>query len=193
MIKDALEFLRDQLNEYLRRDSISDLDLVQLANVVDQDGSTRPNVLTLTLVNIEEETVVREPFTYREQGQRAAPSELWLNLYVLATACVSNSDLSNGKSAYADALGILSKAVGFFQAKPYFTAENSPALQSNLDKLMVKLVSSSSQDLNNLWGCLGAKYMPSALYKVRVVSFDGDELQNLRPVIEEFESSVTEK
>lgn len=170
--------LRDELNECVRRTNPSDTDVVQLSNVVDQDGTARSNLLALTLVNVEEETVGRTPYTYQDSGpasHRVSPSELKLNLSVLATGCIG-ADSGDADRAYTNSLKLLSKTIAFFQAKPVFTRANSPGMDTQLDKLIVNFVTNSQQDLNNLWACLGAKYMPSALYKIRVVAFAGDEL-----------------
>jgi hypothetical protein len=41
------------------------------------------------------------------------------------------------------------------------------------------------QDLNNLWGILGSKYIPSVVYKMRLIIISDDFSQGMaQPVIE---------
>jgi hypothetical protein len=38
-----------------------------------------------------------------------------------------------------------------------------------MDKLSVEMVNLSLQEINNVWSVLGAKYMPSVAYKIRML------------------------
>jgi len=40
--------------------------------------------------------------------------------------------------------------------------------------LILDLMTLSYQDLNNLWGILGSRYLPSVMYKMRLISINED-------------------
>jgi hypothetical protein len=46
-------------------------------------------------------------------------------------------------------------------------------------------------DLNNLWSVLSGRYLPSILYKVRMVAFDSGTVQTQVPTVKEPQSSVS--
>jgi hypothetical protein len=72
----------------------------------------------------------------------------------------------------------LSFVISYFQAKNVFTPDNSPALASydeNIQRLVVELYSYSFEQLYNFWSVVGTKYLPSVLYKVRLLSFQERE------------------
>jgi hypothetical protein len=60
--------------------------------------------------------------------------------------------------------------VAFFQAKPVFTAQGSASFPRELERLSMELVSLDYALLNNLWAALGAKYLPSVVYKARMLT-----------------------
>jgi hypothetical protein len=50
------------------------------------------------------------------------------------------------------------------------------------------MASISPEQLNNIWGCLGAKYMPSVVYKVRMLTYNNNTIREIRPVVSGVES-----
>jgi hypothetical protein len=65
----------------------------------------------------------------------------------------------------------LSYVISFFQGKNVFTTDTSPALDPSIRKLVVELYSYSFEQQYNFWTVIGAKYLPSALYKIRMVTY----------------------
>ena len=95
------------------------------------------------------------------QGQHVVREPvLRLNLYVLLAA--------NFKD-YKEGLKYLSFLLVYFQSHPSFTAQEFPGLDPRLEKLTLELLSLSFEQLNQVWAFLGAKQLPSVLYKVRLV------------------------
>ncbi len=103
-----------------------------------------------------------------------------MNLYVLI---VSNS------TAYETALFRLAAIVKFFQRKSYFVRDNTsdPSEIMTISdangtlipieyKLIVELQSPTIEELNNLWGMLGGKQLPSVLYRIRMVELDSQHV-----------------
>ncbi len=181
MIHAALSHLANQLNQFLKRNLELMEDMVILSSLVDQDGSAGQNThnkLALFLVNVEQESFV--PFNRNSNtsftNTTTSTPPLSLSLYVMVAANFSSAN-------YAEALKFLSNTVAFFQRQPHFTHQNTPDLDRRINQLSVSMENLSIQDLSSLWGNLGGKYHPSALYKVRMVTFDaGDVLSQVSPI-----------
>lgn len=164
MIDKALTVLAGQLNAFLNGRFGSDgSDRAALGPVPDQSKDASPaQPLTLSLVRIEEERVVKtQTATRKRDGQvEDIQPDIKLNLFVLVVA--------HGNS-YADALKFLSATVTFFQSRPVFDHTNSPGLDESIEKLLVELYSQTFEEQNQLWGSLSLRYLPSVLYRVRML------------------------
>jgi hypothetical protein len=53
------------------------------------------------------------------------------------------------------------------------------------------MVTLSFQDLNNLWGILGSKYLPSVMFKVRLIKISEEFQEGTAPIVQEI--MVTDK
>ncbi len=168
MINKVLTVLQDQILNYLtlQENLISSTDdSIRLTNIVDNIGNFEimENSLGLTLVNIEEERVMKsqKSFATASNGQIAHVNpEIKLNLYILISARFAE---------YKTSLQYISEIFLFFQGKSVFTPENTPGLHSSIEKIIVELFTLDFEQQNHLWGTLGAKYIPSILYKLRMV------------------------
>lgn len=168
MIDKCLEVLKNQLHQYLK--SIPELavqstDSVAISAIAKADGSVDipENQLGLSLVNIEEDRVHKSQSTMQHTASGTVLQmnpEIKLNLYVLVAA--------NYKT-YSTGLKFLSSAISFFQFKNVFTQSNTPELSPSIDKLVVELHTMGLEQQNHLWGYLGAKYLPSVCYRVRMI------------------------
>jgi hypothetical protein len=85
-------------------------------------------------------------------------------------------------------LRFISFIIAFFQQKSAFTRADTPGLDPEIDKLIFEMASISPEQLNNIWGCLGAKYMPSVVYKVRMLTYNNNTIREIRPVVSGVES-----
>lgn len=181
MIDAALGCIAGQLNQALRRSWRSGEDLVVLANLHEQDGSVPPQVtdkLVLSLVGIERDTVPA-PLPRASLGPGRvpqAPPPLHLNLLLLLAA-------SYGSGNYLQALKALSGAIGFFQGRPVFEPANTPELDPRIERLTLEIENLSLTDLSNLWGVLSGKYLPSVLYRVRLLTIDGAQTSGQLPTV----------
>ena len=61
-------------------------------------------------------------------------------------------------------------------------AENDKPWQK-IGRLMINLHPITFEQQNNLWASLGAKYMPSVVYKIRTISFTDAEPKMEAPPI----------
>jgi len=164
VIDKALTLLNGQLNAFLNgRFSVDGSDRASLGPVPDQSKDASPaHPLTLSLVRVEEERVVKtQVATRKRDGQvEDVQPDIKLNLFLLVTA--------HGNS-YADALKFLSATVAFFQSRPVFDHANTPGLDEGIEKLLVEMYSQSFEEQNQLWGSLSLRYLPSVLYRVRML------------------------
>ena len=98
---------------------------------------------------------------------------LHLNLYLLIAANFKNYDTS---------LISISKVIEFFQGKKVFTSSNTVYNRDNvafeiLDdfRFILEIYSPSFEELNNIWGTLGGRQMPSVIYKVQLIQIERDK------------------
>ena len=113
----------------------------------------------------------------------AAPPPLMLNLLVMVAA-------NFGGSLYEDALNLLSHTLAHFQSRPVIDHSRAPDLDAGIERLVMEVEDISLSDLSNLWGVLGGHYMPSVLYRVRMVTFDSPNLTAQLPVVRQPRAGV---
>ncbi|WPR75120.1 DUF4255 domain-containing protein [Algoriphagus sp. NG3] len=184
MIHSTLEFLTAELNAFIKLkvgDPVGDR--IVLSSVTNETGIIIPDKsLGLSLINIEEERTIKEQrSTYINavgKTEKRNP-EIQLNLYILITANFQNKNINDSSDDYVEGLKQLGYAISFFQSKNVFTKENSPGLASSdpdLTKIVVELYSYSFEQLYNFWTVVGAKYLPSVLYKVKTLRIQENQL-----------------
>jgi hypothetical protein len=202
MIDDALKFLTEEINYYLiqRNEPLSvTAPEIVLTNVAAEDGNWAipPRTLGLSLINIEEERVFKDQqSTYRNlEGEiEHYNPNIKLNLYILISANFAAGDSggsTNTTGVYAEGLKQLSYVISFFQGKYVFTPDNSPGLAPSLQKLVVELYSSSFEQQYNFWTVVGAKYLPSVLYKVRMLTYQEKRLLDQQQPITNIDISTS--
>jgi hypothetical protein len=173
MIGASLQYLAMQLNLHLRRTMAVREDLVVVSRILENDGKEYEgavNKLNLFLVNLERDSMVQNRVTTPEvHGDRAVvpPKMVYLNLYFVIAANFKGGN-------YVDSLRYLSKAVAFFQDHTFFERTNWPDMPEGLEKLFIDMECLNMQELNNLWGMVGAKYVPSVVYRMKTVALGGD-------------------
>jgi hypothetical protein len=94
-----------------------------------------------------------------------------------------------GAGNYAEALKSISQAISFFQQQTSFDLKNSPGLDPRIEKLILDIENLKIPDLNNLWGLLGGRYLPSVFYKVRMITVDSEAIIGQVPVITKTQQS----
>ena len=164
MLDSALSFLANEVNAYLQRLAVDVVKVVPggLAN----DTGTwaiSDNTIGLAVVNVEEERTLRTqaPERVLVNGTHVAlPAELKLNLVVVFAV---------RHAKYDHTLRYLSHVLRFFHAHPTFDPAEYPALDPSVGKLNVELLSYGPEQLNQLWAYIGTKYLPSAIYRVRML------------------------
>ncbi|MES2328698.1 MAG: DUF4255 domain-containing protein [Bacteroidota bacterium] len=180
MIYEAMSCIADELNEFFRTKLRINEDKVILSGIVNQDGSIAiqgENKVLVTLINIE-----REPSTKSNANALGArtfantSSSMSVNIYVLFSSYFSGNN-------YNEALRFTSFVIAFMQEKGVFSQANTPRLDAGIEKLTFEMESLGSEKLNNVWATLGAKYMPSVMYKIRMLTFDSSVVREYRPSV----------
>jgi hypothetical protein len=184
MIKEALGFIEKELKNYLsiKLNSGSE-EVIRVGNIVkvlDGDGDTSTNAVRalISIVNIEEDRLSKSPDNYRKVEDKIVYKnpKIYLNLYLLIAA---------KQTDYGEALKVLSFVIQFFQHKFVFDTQNSPLLDSKIERLVLDLHTLNFEQMNHLWGILGGKYVPSVLYKMRVVGIEEEAEDSIgEPIME---------
>lgn len=137
--------------------------------------SATQECLNLTLVNIQQESEFRKssPVGRSPSGTLYQSPPLQLNVHVLLTATYAS---------YSEALLMLGRAMQFFHAQPLFTELNVKRESLTLHapahaldrlrefKLAIDLYSPTLEETHYVWSSLKTAPVPSALYKLRLLT-----------------------
>ncbi|HSR39003.1 MAG TPA: DUF4255 domain-containing protein [Phnomibacter sp.] len=179
MIDKALAFLAQEANAYFdARFGPSTQKWITLGNIAkladaeapgNGGGAEAANTL-LGLVNIEEDRIAKNPenVVRTVDGIVYRNPKIHLNLYALFAVAHSN---------YPIALQTLATIIQCFQSQRVFDAGSHPGMDPALEKISLDLFTLNFEQVNHLWSTLGGKYLPSVLYKVRVVGIEDTERQ----------------
>jgi hypothetical protein len=183
MISEALKRLESELLAYITTvtalPKLPATAVVKINNVAQIESADRANdfldSLNITLVNIEEESSLKNGLHYRRTpigGIEYENPPIYLNLYLLFTASFPS---------YENSLVGLGLIIRFFQGQNSFTlSTNEGELQMTLD-----LYTMTFEQVNHLWGSLGGKQMPFVMYKARLVRITDRKTQGIgTPIIE---------
>lgn len=102
--------------------------------------------------------LVGENPTHYDMKMESAPA--YLNLYVMISA---------NRTSYANALANISKVIEVFQTNNVLEYLDPNDIRENDFKFRIELHSVPFEQLSYIWGLLGGKVMPSALYKISVI------------------------
>jgi hypothetical protein len=162
----AIEFLAEQLNQHIKQTFGLSEDAVIVGRLKDDKGLSPPqneNKLVLSLINV---TTDVGPRIYNQRVGFASSDTvkrqpLFLNLDFLMTANFS-SELETTK--------FLTTGIRFFHERPDFSAESVPSFPEDLSKITLEMYNLSLKELDSLWSAVGTHLIPSAMYKIRVIS-----------------------
>ena len=169
MIDVALKFLKDYLNQEITNPA----NPVVLGNIT-KDTDIVPDKIHLSLVQVEEEKILREVNHRRRVNPgddffTTVNPEIHLNLFVLVTYQYTSKN-------YEEALKQLSNVIITLQGKNVFTKPDFMLpVYEPLQQLVVDLYTQSLDQNSNLWQALGEKLSPSLLYKIRVIGIQANK------------------
>lgn len=180
MIDSAINYIATELNQYLMRAFGLNEDVVVVSNILEQDGTVATHVnnkIVVSLVNIEKDSI---PFRQQKVSSVGATSTvatnppIYFNIYLMFASYF-------GGNNYQEGLKFLSNTISYFQGQDVFDQQNSPGLDSNIEKLILDVQNLDMNDLSNLWSILSGKYLPSVLYKVRMAIYDSNAVKKQTP------------
>jgi hypothetical protein len=161
-------------------------------------NATSRDRVVLSVVNVQEERALKNvPAYVRDDTALRARYEnppTFLNLAVLVAA--THAD-------YTNALLGLSRTILFFQARNVFTPDSvdPQSLQVGAPvnerdrlvefKLILNLWSPTLEEVNDMWGMLGGKQFPFALYSLRMLEMKLQSIQRESGLITEVVSGFT--
>jgi uncharacterized protein DUF4255 len=186
MIDVACGFLVKELNAYMLARTGTAFGAALLSRIVADSGkwAIPDDQIGVALVGVEEERALRSQVpqsVYADGRQVTLEPDLKLNLNLLFAASFKQ---------YDQGLRQLSLVLTFFQSHGVFTRERNPALDPRIERLGVDLISLTLEQLNQLWAFVGAKQLPSALYRARLVALQDLQPAGVQPPITAIGSSV---
>lgn len=181
MIHLAVAQAIDELNAYINlRSPGRTQERVVAGSLFDLAGDPNAKVrdrVVASVVNVEENRVYHSLDTYQTRAdgmnERVKP-KVRINIYLLF---VGNFD------RYDEALKAISHVIGFFQHRIVFVVSGNGADESS--RVVYELYSLTFEQQNHLWAALGAKYMPSVIYKAGIVDIRDTQVEAEVPPVEE--------
>jgi len=186
MLDSVLKFFADEVNGYLRARTGVIEETVALSAIVDENGkyAIKDDSIGIYIINIEEESSVKNqlPQSTYINGQHAilAPA-LSLNVSIMFAAKYKH---------YDQALKYISLILTYFQSHRLFVPTQYSAMDEKLERLVVDLQALNYDQLNQIWAYIGAKQLPSVVYRVRVVSIQDEAQSEVRPPIQHINTDV---
>ena len=163
MIFSAMDIIRQELVN----DGVN-ADLGNISEIINDINNNGQNAdVIISLINIEENRISKDPNNYIRKGTGIIMKNPAVHLYL--TLLFTSVRRAGG---YGLSLQDIQNVIGFFQKKYVFDHSNTPALDINIEKLVLDMVSLNLQQLHEIWSVLGGKYYPSVAYRVRMITID---------------------
>ncbi len=186
MIYDALQILKEQVEAYFTEVGLGKI--IVLENIAlwesgSDDATKVEDKVVMTLLRLEEELTLRNvpSFKIKDNKTEYFNPPVNLNMYVL---------FSGNCESYDKSLKSISRVIQFFQGKKVFTSGNTVYNRTNvaLDvleyfKFILEMYTPGFDELNNIWGTLGGRQLPSVIYKVQVIQIKQDKKLTVSKVI----------
>lgn len=172
MIKEVLTILKNKLNDPLKGLMDDDGEIAVVDDIAkhDDDTSELDNKVVITLLNVEEESTLKNKSWYTRKTISENPPvydmkkqnpPAYLNLYLMISA---------NRTAYDKALTNISKVIEIFQTNNVLEYVDSD-VEKNF-RFRIELHPVPFDQLSYIWGLLGGKVMPSVLYKISVIKIE---------------------
>jgi uncharacterized protein DUF4255 len=194
MIDVALILLRDELISYLSTRDSATVIVDNIGLFESSSGNELADNIVISLVNVEEESALKNQPALRRPFAASAlyrNPPVYLNLYVLFTCNYAGNN-------YRLALRRLSFIIQFLQSKNTFAISSSVA-ETIADlgdadiaelKFTLELYTLTFEQINHLWGSLGGRQVPFAMYKLRLIAITDRAIAREVPLIEEIDTGI---
>jgi hypothetical protein len=173
MIFDVLNFIKQKVEVFVNSNVGAEPMLVLSNPWSNNDANKNSSFLnSISLINVEEEKIFKTQLPQVVQMKNGnyykKEPDLKLNLYILISAYNKN---------YEDGLKFISKIVAYFQQNNVFQHDATALhddLPAGIEKIIVELYTASFEQQNQIWASLSTGYLPSVIYKVRMLIIDGE-------------------
>lgn len=178
-IKEFLSKLVTAVNAEIAGTPIVELANIATLNDGDEFLSSKSSII-LSIVNIEEDKILKNQTLYKNYIPSSDTVEKYKNPTQNLILSLLFASYNIDQSKYTEGIDKLEVVIRYFQNKRVFywqapnLSENIPG-SGSYDKLIFKMVSLKTDQLNQMWSYLGAKYMPSVLYQVQMISIQAEE------------------
>ena len=190
----ALHFLADQFKQWYSENRIETTgeSIISLSPIVDQKGDLQIDRLGMTLINIEEERIgkAQDPYIKKNKDNKAegylkANPPIRINLELMFSAAFPEN--------YDEALKHISYVIECFQGKNVYKSVDYPAVLPPIEKLTLNLLNKEFNQLHPIWTMIGAKYLPSVIYKAKLLVINSQQPPQEIAPIEAYDLSLSKK
>ena len=188
MIEKALQFTKDTFDQFLKNKFGLDESVVIINRIVDQNGSTpveNSNKVVISLIHLEQETnkqFYNKAVRTTSGDYTKVPAPERYNLFLLIVPNFEN---------YNEGLKFLNASILFFQSNALLSAESNSNIPQGLNRLEFEMERSDDyMQMQNLWTALGAKYQPSLIYKMKLITIASDQIQGFDSKILSVDNTV---
>ena len=182
MIEKAFQFTAKTLNQYIKNKFVLDDNPVIINRIIEQDGKIpvkNQNHIVLSLIHVEEETTKQfynRTTSVPDGNYVKKPISNRYNLFMLVTPNFDD---------YNEALKFLSVTMQFFQTNELIDATKYANIPPEIGRLEFEFQKGDGyMQMQNLWTALGAKYQPSIIYKIRMITIASDEIEGFETKID---------
>lgn len=168
MIYTCLSHITNLLNEYLDSYYETMENQAEVGAVRSFSTVEIPNKIILSLINMERETGIGKAVSYRSAGDNQVvqnATSWFFNLTFLMAAVFD-------EKRYVESLEKLATSVAFLQ-------QNSTIRLQNNFRFTIEPITLNMQELSNLWGIMGGHHYPAFFGRIRLISFDSDQIDRV--------------
>lgn len=167
MLDQALKLIASRLNGFINQRVDIDENIVEIASPVSPDGVMPVEANDKILIFVA--NISKDTLPYSRSCQTVKPGiiqsieALYLNVHISIAANFHGN-------RYVEALSFLSMAIQCLHENPVLDRYIVPDIPVGLEKLILEIENTDLNEVSNLWGMLGGKYLPSIFYKVRMLT-----------------------
>ena len=195
MIYETLHILKEQLENYffeIGLGKIIVLENIALWESGSENAAKVDGKVVVSLLNLEEEATLKNAphYSIKDNKTEYKNPPVHLNLFLLISANCETYDKS---------LRSISKVIEFFQGKKVFTSSNTIYDRTNVSfdvldyfRFTTELFTPSFEELNNIWGTMGGRQLPSVIYKIQLIKIESSKLLSDSSVITHVGGNINE-
>lgn len=164
-----------------------EIELANVATLNDGDEFVKvKSAIVLSIVNIEQDSTTKNQTLYKAIGVNATTVDRYKNPAQNLIISILFTSYNKDQSKYSEGLDKLAYIIKCLQNNNVYyygysniheQSEISETQQKILNKLTLDMVSLKMDQLNQMWTCLGSKYMPSVLYSMKMVRIQNETLE----------------